>query len=310
MNNNPHISIVSPVYKAEKSIEKLVDEIQKTMLLINCNYEIILVDDRSPDNCWDVMQKISEKHKEVKSIRLSKNFGENPAIMAGLTYAKGDWIVVMDCDLQDQPKEIKNLYSKALEGYDVVLARRENRQDNFFKRLSSKMFYTVFNYLSGIEINNEVANFGIYNSKVIKSIDKINDYIKFFPLFIKWVGFKSTSIVVEHSEREDGKSSYNLVKLISLAFDTIISFSDKPLKIFTFIGLSISTISFFSGCYYLIQALTGQIKEPGFSSLIISIWLLSGIIISTIGIVGIYLGKTFNQVKNRPIFIIDEKHEH
>lgn len=100
MNNNPHISIVSPVYKAEKSIEKLVDEIQKTMLLINCNYEIILVDDRSPDNCWDVMQKISEKHKEVKSIRLSKNFGENPAIMAGLTYAKGDWIVIYKISLK------------------------------------------------------------------------------------------------------------------------------------------------------------------------------------------------------------------
>jgi hypothetical protein len=182
-----------------------------------------------------------------------------------------------------------------------------NRQDNFLKKLSSKWFYKVFNYLSGIEVNSEVANFGIYNSKVIKSIDRINDYIKFFPLFIQWVGYKSTSIVVEHSEREDGKSSYSLLKLISLAFNTIISFSDKPLKIFTFIGLSISSISFIFGCYYLIQALTGQIKEPGFSSLIISIWLLSGIIISTIGIVGIYLGKTFNQVKNRPIYIIDEK---
>jgi len=162
--------------------------------------------------------------------------------------------------------------------------------------------------LSGIEINNEVANFGIYNQKAIKAIALINDHIKFFPLFINWVGFKSTSIVVEHSEREDGKSSYSLMKLISLAFDTIISFSDKPLKIFTFIGLLISTISFFFGCYYLIEALTGQIMEPGFSSLIISIWLLSGIIISIIGIVGIYLGKTFNQVKNRPIYIIDEKY--
>ncbi len=310
MENKPHISIVSPVYRAESILEKLVYEIQKVMGQLKVTYEIILVDDRSPDNSWEVMKKLSSKFSEVKSIRLSRNFGQHPTIIAGLSEVKGEWIVVMDCDLQDQPKEIKNLYSKALEGYDIVLARRENRQDNFFKRLSSRMFYTVFNYFSGIEINNEVANFGIYNSKVIKSINKINDYIKFFPLFIKWVGFKSTSIVVEHSEREDGKSSYNLVKLISLAFDTIISFSDKPLKIFTFIGLSISTISFFSGCYYLIQALTGQIKEPGFSSLIISIWLLSGIIISTIGIVGIYLGKTFNQVKNRPIFIIDEKHEH
>ena len=307
MNKNIHISIVSPVYRAENIVDKLVDEIQKVMHQMDVTYEVILVDDRSPDNSWKLMKKLSSKFSEVKSIRLSRNFGQHPAIMAGLSEAKGEWIIVMDCDLQDQPKEIKNLYSKALEGYDIVLARRENRQDNFFKKLSSKWFYKVFNYLSGIEVNSEVANFGIYNSKVIKSIDTINDYIKFFPLFIKWVGYKSTSIVVEHSEREDGKSSYSLLKLISLAFNTIISFSDKPLKIFTFIGLSISTISFFFGCYYLIKALTGQISEPGFSSLIISIWLLSGIIISTIGIVGIYLGKTFNQVKNRPIYIIDEK---
>jgi glycosyltransferase involved in cell wall biosynthesis len=307
MKKTPHISIVSPVYRAENILEKLVNEIQSVMHQMDVTYEVILVDDRSPDNSWKLMKKLSLQFSEVKSIRLSRNFGQHPAIMAGLSEAKGEWIVVMDCDLQDQPKEIKNLYSKALEGYDIVLARRVNRQDNFLKKLSSKWFYKVFNYLSGIEVNSEVANFGIYNSKVIKSIDRINDYIKFFPLFIQWVGYKSTSIVVEHSEREDGKSSYSLLKLISLAFNTIISFSDKPLKIFTFIGLSISSISFIFGCYYLIQALTGQIKEPGFSSLIISIWLLSGIIISTIGIVGIYLGKTFNQVKNRPIYIIDEK---
>lgn len=307
MNTIPHISIVSPVYRAEKMVEKLVEEIQLVMSQLDLNYEIILVDDRSPDNSWEVMKQLSSKFPEVKSIRLSRNFGQHPTIMAGLAEAKGEWIVVMDCDLQDQPKEIKNLYLKALEGYEIVVAKREKRKDGLFKKTSAKLFYRVFNYLSGIEINNEVANFGIYNKKVIKSISLINDHIKFFPLFINWVGYKSTSIVVEHSEREDGKSSYDIFKLISLAFNTIISFSDKPLKIFTYLGLLISTISFFFGCYFLYEALTGQISEPGFSSLIISIWLLSGIIISTIGIVGIYLGKTFNQVKGRPIYIIDEK---
>ena len=308
MNTIPHISIVSPVYRAEKMVEKLVEEIQLAMSQLDLKYEIILVDDRSPDNSWEVMKQISLRVPEVKSIRLSRNFGQHPTIMAGLAEAKGEWVVVMDCDLQDQPKEIKNLYLKALEGFDIVLARRTQRQDGFLKKLSSRMFYIVFNYLSGIDVNKEVANFGIYNSKVIRSVATMNDYIKFFPLFIQWVGFKNTSIVVEHNEREDGKSSYSILKLISLAFNTIISFSDKPLKIFTFLGLLISTVSFFFGCYFLFEALTGQISEPGFSSLIISIWLLSGIIISTIGIVGIYLGKTFNQVKNRPVYIIDEKH--
>jgi glycosyltransferase involved in cell wall biosynthesis len=307
MSNIPHFSIISPVYRADKILDKLVEEIQFAMNQLNQTYEIILVDDRSPDNSWEVMKSLAAKFPEVKSIRLSRNFGQHPAIMAGLFHAKGEWIVVMDCDLQDQPIEIIKMYQKALEGYDVVLARREKRQDGFFKKLSSKIFYYIFNYLSGIDANSEVANFGIYNKKVISAINKINDQIKFFPLFIKWVGFKSTSIIVEHSKREAGKSSYSFRKLLSLAFDTIVSFSDKPLRIFTMLGLSMSIITFIFGCYYIIGALTGKITEPGFSSLIISLWFLSGIIISTIGIVGIYLGKTFNQVKNRPVYIVDEK---
>jgi dolichol-phosphate mannosyltransferase len=307
MSNIPHFSIISPVYRADKILDKLVEEIQFAMNQLNQTYEIILVDDRSPDDSWEVMKSLAAKFPEVKSIRLSRNFGQHPAIMAGLFHAKGEWIVVMDCDLQDQPIEIIKMYQKALEGYDVVLARREKRQDGFFKKLSSKIFYYIFNYLSGIDANSEVANFGIYNKKVISAINKINDQIKFFPLFIKWVGFKSTSIIVEHSKREAGKSSYSFRKLLSLAFDTIVSFSDKPLRIFTMLGLSMSIITFIFGCYYIVGALTGKITEPGFSSLIISLWFLSGIIISTIGIVGIYLGKTFNQVKNRPVYIVDEK---
>jgi len=302
------ISIVSPVYSAENIIEKLVNEIQKVMHQLNVTYEIILVDDRSPDNSWEIMRQLSTKFPEVKSIRLSRNFGQHPAIMAGLSIAQGEWVVVMDCDLQDQPKELVKLYNKALEGYDIVLASRQIRQDGFFKKLFSKLFYKVFNYFSGIDVNSEVANFGIYNRKVISSVLQIEDYIKFFPLFIKWVGFRATTVSVEHNEREFGNSSYNMMKLFSLAFNTIISFSDKPLKIFTITGFLISFVSLIFGCYYFIEALSGQIKEPGYSSLIISIWLLSGIIISTVGIVGIYLGKTFNQTKNRPVFIIDEKH--
>ncbi|WP_395053513.1 glycosyltransferase family 2 protein [Flavobacterium sp.] len=236
MNENPHISIVSPVYRAEKCINKLVEEIQLVMNKINVSYEIVLVDDRSPDNSWEAIKQISKNNLSVKSIRLSRNFGQHPAIMAGINNANGEWIVVMDCDLQDQPKEIEKLYNKALEGFDVVLARREKRKDSFLKRLSSKIFYKIFNYLSGIDANSEVANFGIYNRKVINAVSQVNDYVKFFPLFIKWVGYNTTSIVVEHDNRNDGKSSYSLSKLIALAFDTIISFSDKPLKIFTAIG--------------------------------------------------------------------------
>ncbi|MDR6405354.1 MULTISPECIES: glycosyltransferase family 2 protein [Chryseobacterium] len=303
------ISIVSPVYRAEKILPLLVSEISKLAQKIGQEYEIILVDDRSPDNSWEVMKLLTETNTNLKIYRLSRNFGQHATIMAGLSKASGEWIVVMDCDMQDQPKEIEKLYQKALEGYDVVLARREVRIDSFFKRSCSKIFYKVFNYFAGIEINNEIANFGIYNKKVIESVLNIKDNIKFFPLFVNWVGYTTTSVSVEHSSREEGKSSYNFSRLISLAFNVIISFSDKPLKIFVGFGAAISCLSVLVALFFAVRFFEGKITEPGFSSLILSIWFLSGVVISCIGIVGIYLGKTFNQTKNRPVFIIDEAYE-
>lgn len=303
------ISIVSPVYRAEKILPTLVFEINLVMQKLQQDYEIILVDDRSPDNSWEAMKRLSAENKNLNIFRLSRNFGQHATIMAGLSKAKGDWVVVMDCDMQDQPKEIEKLFNKTKEGYDVVLARREVRQDGFFKKLSSRVFYKVFNYLAGIEINREVANFGIYNKKVIDSVLTINDNIKFFPLFVNWVGYKTTSIPIEHAEREEGTSSYSFSKLVNLAINVILSFSEKPLKIFVGFGLGISALAIVIGLYFLIKYFMGEITEPGFASLIISIWFLSGVIISCIGIVGVYLGKTFNQTKNRPVFIIDEAYE-
>jgi dolichol-phosphate mannosyltransferase len=271
---NPIISFVSPVYKAERILDKLVDEIQKTMLVLNKSYEIILIDDRSPDKSWDVMKVISDKFPEVKSVRLSRNFGQHPAIMAGLTLAKGEWVVVLDCDLQDQPKEVLKLYKKAQEGFDVVLAKRKNRQDSFFKKMSSLLFSKIYSFFTDTKYDNEVANFGIYHSKVIASILQIADSIKFFPLFVIFVGYNSTSIIVEHALREEGNSSYNFSKLISLAFNSIISFSNKPLKLFVKFGLIISLISFLFGLYNIYLTATNQIEVLGYSSIIVSIWFL------------------------------------
>jgi glycosyltransferase involved in cell wall biosynthesis len=306
MDQKPIISIVSPVYRSDKIVENLVTEIQAVMEQLNLSYEIILVDDRSPDDSWKVMKSLSARNENIKSIRLSRNFGQHPAIMAGLSQAKGEWIVVMDCDLQDQPKEIANLYKKAIEGFEVVLARRVQRSDGYLKKLSSKIFSKVFSYFTETEYNNEIANYGIYHRKVILSILEITDYIKFFPLFVNFVGYKSTSIVVEHAFREEGKSSYNFSRLVSLAFNTIISFSNKPLKMFVKFGMLISFISILYGAYNIYEALTNKIAVLGYTSLIVSIWFLSGVIITTIGITGIYVGKIFDQTKNRPVFIIDE----
>lgn len=305
MDTAPIISIVSPVYRAENIVAELIAEIRKAMQDIGVSYEIILVDDRSPDNSWQIMKQFSAD-TDVKCIRLSRNFGQHPAIIAGLANAKGEWIVVMDCDLQDQPKEISRLYEKALEGYETVLAKRYERKDSFLKKLSSKLFSKVYSFLTDIKYDNEVANFGIYNRKVIDSVLKVNDYIKFFPLFVQLAGFRSVSITVEHAERFEGKTSYSFSRLLSLAFNTIISFSNKPLKLFVKFGLTVSVISFLVGIYYLYEGFSGKIEVLGFTSLIVSIWFLSGVIITTIGVCGIYIGRIFDQSKNRPVYIIDE----
>lgn len=302
----PKISFVSPVYQGENTLNKLVLGIQEVMQKIGEPFEIILVDDRSPDESWEVMKKISLEYTEVKSIRLSRNFGQHPAIIAGLSLAKGEWIVVMDCDLQDQPKEVQKLYNKAIDGYDVVLAKRVKRQDSFFKRTSSLIFSKLYKIFTDTNYDHEIANFGVYNKKVVSSIMQISDYIKFFPLFVKFVGFNVTSIEVEHASRSGSISSYSLSKLIRLAFNTIVSFSNKPLKLFVKFGLIISTLSFVIGAYYLFLAFNDKIEVLGFSSIIISIWFLSGVIITSIGVCGIYLGKIFDQTKGRPVYIIDE----
>ncbi len=305
-NSSIHISIVSPVFNAEKIIEQLVAQIQLAIGQLNLSYEIILVDDRSDDNSWQIMQAISAKFNNVKSIRLSKNFGQHPAIMAGLEHAKGEWIVVMDCDLQDQPKEIIKLYNKANEGFDLVIAKRLNRKDNFLKKVFSRLFALFYSYLTDSKFDHSAANFGIYSNKVIAEVIKMNDYVKSFPLFINWVGFNSTTIEVEHAKRFSGKSTYSFSKLLSLAFNTIISFSDKPLKLVVKFGLIISLFSFIIGLITIFRYYNGEITVLGYSSLIVSIWFLSGIMITITGIVGLYIGKIFDQSKNRPPFIIDK----
>ena len=182
--NGPLLSIVSPVYKAEHILPLLVERIDRAVGKITNDYEIVLVEDGSPDQSWRVIEQIALTNSKVKGIKLSRNFGQHPAIMAGLSKAAGDWIVVMDCDLQDQPEEIEKLYTQVLEGFDIVLAKRKRRKDGFLKRMSSVLFSKIYGYFTDTVYDNEVANFGIYHKKVIAEVVKMEDYIKSFPLFI------------------------------------------------------------------------------------------------------------------------------
>ena len=302
-----YISIVSPVYKAESLIALLIARLEESLSLISPYYEIILIEDGSPDNSWREIQNACKENEKVKGVKLSRNFGQHYAITAGLGVARGEWVVVMDCDLQDQPEEIPRLHEKALQGFDLVFARRAFRKDGVLKKFSSKVFYSAFSYLTETKQDAAVANFGIYHQKVVKAILSLGDYIRYFPTMSQWVGFKKGYLDVEHAERGDGKSSYSWKKLFQLAYNTIIAFSDKPLRLTIQLGISISLISFLIGIFYLYKYYMGDIEVLGFTSLIVSIWFLCGVIIIVLGILGVYLGKTFEQSKNRPSYIIDQE---
>ncbi len=301
-----HISVVIPLYKCSAFIEELSGRLIKTLEQINPEFEIIFVNDASPENDWEIVTRLAAADKRIKGINLSRNFGQHYAITAGLDSVKGTWIVVMDGDLQDVPEEITKLYEKAQEGFEVVQARRYQRKDSFIKKTWSRLFYKVFSYLTETEQDATIGNFGIYHKKVIESINSLGDSIRYFPTLVQFVGFQRTKINVEHASR-NGKSSYTLKSLFALSFNNIIAFSDKPLRLTLKFGILIVMLSFIYALYILIKYLTGGITVSGFTTMAISIWFLSGVIIMLLGMLGLYLGKTFDKVKDRPTFIISSK---
>jgi dolichol-phosphate mannosyltransferase len=300
------LSIVSPVYRAELVLDELVERIAKSVPSAFNSYEIILVDDFSPDRSWQKIIEISSKNSNVRGFKLSRNFGQHYAITAGLNQVSGDYVVVLDCDLQDQPEEIEKLFNESQKGFDIVLARRYERKDSFYKKTVSKLFYKTLSYLTGTKQDATVANFGIYSKQVIDEVVKLEEKIKYFPTMVKWVGFSTSYVNVEHASRSEGKSNYNLKKLLNLALDIILAYSDKPLRLIIKFGLSIAIISFLMVFYVLYEKFTGKVSVSGYASLIISIWFLSGCLLTTLGVVGLYIGKIFEGVKNRPSYIIEK----
>ena len=300
----PVISIVSPVYRGEKMVHELVCRIQKNVSGFTEDYEIILVNDASPDNSWQaILQECSIDHR-IKGINLSRNFGQHRAILSGLQYAKGDWVIVMDCDLQDKPEEISTLYKKALEGYDVVFAQRVERKDNLLKRMSSTIFYSVFRFLSGVKFDNQVANFGIYKQSVIRTVRNMPERDRSFPVQVSYVGFKTTHIPVTHGQRQEGGSSYTLKTLLKYASGIIISNTNKPMRLMVALGFILSFLSMMMAFYNVIAYFCHMIEVPGFTTTVFSIWFVGGMIMMQSGIVGIYIGKVFDQVKGRPLYVV------
>ena len=300
------LSVVIPVYGCPGALPELHDRLTKSITKITDDYEIILVDDCDKMNSWEGVAALAGEDKHVKGIHLSRNFGQAKAITCGVDHVTGDWLVVMDCDLQDRPEAIPELYAKAQEGYEVVYASRKKRKDSFITILLSKMFHKIYEFLSGMKYESGKANFSIVSRKVVENYKKIREQNRAYQTFIDWIGFDSAMIDVEGDARFEGKSSYSFMKKVKFGLSTITSQSNKPLVLSAILGLAISCFALIYTIVIIILALTGYYSIMGFPTLIASIYLLGGLILAAIGMVGIYLGNVFDETKNRPIYIVAE----
>jgi glycosyltransferase involved in cell wall biosynthesis len=303
------VSIVIPVYKSEDSLVELVD-------LINNQFnaeskfacEIIMINDGSSDNSWKVIKGLCKKKTNVKGINFSRNFGQHMAITAGIEIAKGNYIVVIDCDLQYDPIYIPVLLNELEKGNDIVFTYIKKREHNFLKNITAKIFNKVFNYLvenKDYSSDKNVGTFSAINRKVATAYLNFNDYQRHYLMVLRWLGFTRTYIEIVHKTRKYGKSSYTFMKLVDHAIAGITSQSNKLLLLNVLIGFVISFISFIG--LFVIIALYFLIGfQSGWASLAALILFSTGIILVSIGTVGIYVGKTFDQAKNRPKYIIDE----
>jgi len=303
----PHIAVIVPIYNSAAILDELIDRLKTTLSSIHSDYEIILVDDRGPQAVWPIILKATQIDERVKGIRLSRNFGQHAAISAGLDYAQADWYVVMDCDLQDSPEDIPLLYNEAITtGVDSVIAKRKSHGSKKRRKLGSVIFNFILRHLADIPTSEQVGNFRILNDAMAQAYRHYTEKMRLFPAIMSHLGFEDTYLELERSDREEGRSSYTFRKLFALAFDSIISNTIKPMYYLAGFGVCISALAVIFAATIIVQKLFFGVTIEGWASLMTALMLIGGIQIFVVSFVGIYVGKVFFEVKDRPIFIVEQ----
>lgn len=300
------ISVVSPVYNEEACVPELCRRLLDVLPALVDDFEVILVDDGSCDGSWEAIRELGSRYPQIKGVRFSRNFGHHYAITAGLAHSTGDWTVVMDSDLQDPPSAIPELLAKAREGFDVVLARRRHRQYRWFKNVSAKVFYCVFRYATDSRYDGEAGVYRIMSRRVVEALRRLPEVDRFFPALVDWVGFRQSHIHVDHGERYAGETKYPLRKQVALAVNAMLSFSDKPIVLIVYFGLTVAVVSLLYASYIVVRAILGTIIMLGYASIFTAVSFFGGMTIATLGLVGLYVGRIFRQVKGRPTYIVAE----
>lgn len=301
-----YITIVIPLLNEDGNIRVLYEALLPVVEQISADYEIVFVDDGSKDNSFEIISQISEQNNRVLGISLSRNFGHQIALAAGMEHASGGIVVTMDADMQHPPEIILALYKKYCEGYDIVnTIRTETADSGAFKKVTSSWFYKIINNLSDIHIEPAAADFRLMNRKTVDAFLQLKEKDRFTRGLISWMGFKQAMIPYTAPSRFSGKSKYSITKMFRFAADGITSFSAKPLRISFFAGLIVSFIGLLYAVYAVIEYFGGK-TIPGWASILVSILIIGGMQLISIGIIGEYLARVFNEAKNRPMYLVKQ----
>jgi glycosyltransferase involved in cell wall biosynthesis len=298
------LSIVVPVYGCRDCLNDLHEQLTAAVKSITPSYEIVLVDDRSPDGSWSVLETLAAADPHVKAIRLSRNFGQHAAITAGLANSQGEWTVVMDCDLQDPPDAIPSLYSRAKEGFDMVLARRKARTHSPARIAMAKLYFKLLNMFMGTNVDGSYGTFSILNRKVVDAYLSLGDRDRHYLFVLYWLGFEHGTIDVEHRNRGAGQSSYSLGRLLRHAVSGVFFQTTNLLLYIVYLGFVVAGAGVL-GAIYLIYVWIVAHPPAGFTSLAVLLLVIGGFIIISTGVTGLYIGRVFQQVKGRPLYVVD-----
>ena len=304
---NEDISVIVPVYKEAKNIKPFLNRMEKTLEKISSNYEIIFSLDPSPDNTAEVIEEEIKRNPRIKLIIFSRRFGQPAATIAGILYCRGKSCVVIDVDLQDPPELIQEMHEKLNDGYEVIYAKRRSRKgETLIKRMIAFIGYKVINGLSDVKIPTNTGDFRIMTRRVIEELRRLNESHGFLRGLVAYVGFKQTFIEYDRDERYSGKGNYNRITgSLKIGINGLVSFSSRPLQLMSLLGGGMAFFSFLIGTWYLIQKLFHFDLTPGLPTTILVVTFFSGVQLLCLGLVGEYIGRIYDEVKRRPMYIID-----
>jgi glycosyltransferase involved in cell wall biosynthesis len=300
----PELSLVIPVYNEQDNLHLLYQRLCASLEPINTSFEIVFINDGSRDDSASILEALATKDRRICVIDLSRNFGHQVAISAGLDYANGRGVIIMDADLQDPPEVLPEFIDKWREGYDVVYAIRAKRRENWLKRGSYALFYRLLHRIANIEIPLDAGDFCIMDRKVVDSLNGMPERSRFVRGLRSWIGLRQTGLAYERQTRHSGQPKYTITRLIYLALDGLISFSFLPLRLITLLGFGVSILSILLAIGYMIQKLTFGLSPTGFTTTIVAILFLAGVQLITIGVIGEYVGRIFEEVKQRPLYVV------